>query len=411
MRALMMKTPLTEEGSVLFLVPKLFCGGVERSVIDIYNYLQQQNTASQLLLGVFYPAGEFAAQVQQPVLVPRYPKWLHKLIHTFLPGAKQQVSEISIWQEILHIMVASLVLPSLLEQSQPRVIISFTHHAMLAIWLRKRLLKKYQSRWIIVEGSNITYELQSNAQKSWIYRQVHKVFQQVYHTANHVVTVSKGLSQSLSQTFDLPKQQVSCIHNPIVQLANEPEAILPVDFPYIIAVGRLVAVKGFDVLLEAYAKMAAQFTPKLIILGEGPQQKALQQLIVKLRLQHRVLLPGFVPNPRAWMRTAKLLVLSSKMEGLGNVILEAMAEGTPVIATNCDFGPRDIIQDGFNGKLVPVDDPQALATAMTELLSQPMQGQVYAQNALQTLEGFSINVICRAYAKLFSQFGVDIKCR
>jgi glycosyltransferase involved in cell wall biosynthesis len=400
------------EDSVLFLVPKLFCGGVERSVVDMVNYLQCHNPVNKVMLAVFYPGGEFAAQLKQPVLSPAYPKWQRWLVHRFLPGAKRQASEISFCLEILHIVIASLLLPSLLKQSKPRIIVSFTHHAMFAMWLRKRLLKKQGIHWILVEGSNVVDEIQNMASPSrlgWIY----KIFRSAYRATNHIIAVSHGLSQSLSLAFDLPAPRISCIHNPIVQQA-EPLCVqsghIPPNFPYIIAVGRLVAVKGFDILLQAYAKIAAKFAVKLVILGEGPQRKTLQQLIHQLNLQRQVWLPGFVPNSRAWIQAAELLVLSSRLEGLGNVILEAMAEGTPVVATDCDFGPRDIIQDRFNGRLVPPAEPSALAEAMVELLSQPEYGLSYKRNALQTLENFSIQRICQQYAALFIQFGIDIKC-
>ncbi|MDF2866957.1 MAG: glycosyl transferase family 1 [Gammaproteobacteria bacterium] len=401
------------KNNVLFLVPKLFCGGVERSVVDIFNHLQHQNPANKVLLAAFYPDGEFAAQVHQPILTPSYPKWLRRLVHKFLLGAKQQASEISFWLEILHIVVASLLLPSLLKQGKPRIIVSFTHHAMFAMWLRKRLLKKHRVHWILVEGSNIVDGIQNGVQNHWLYCRIYRIFKRAYHSADYIIAVSQGLSHALSQAFDLPERRITCIHNPIVQQAtalSEQNSPVPPSFPYIIAVGRLVAVKGFDILLQAYAKIAPELAVNLVILGEGPQHEALLQLVHKFNLQQRVLLPGFVPNPRTWMRTAKILILSSKMEGLGNVILEAMAEGTPVVATDCDFGPRDIIQDGYNGRLVPVGDPQALTNAITELLNHPEHSQQYATHALQTLEHFSISRICQEYAALFTQFGVDIKC-
>ena len=110
---------------------------------------------------------------------------------------------------------------------------------------------------------------------------------------------------------------------------------------------------------------------RLVILGEGGDRPKLEQLISELHLEDRVRLPGFVDNPFPWMQAARVFALSSVIEGSGNVLVEAMALGTPVVTTDCPSGPAEIVDGGRLGHLVPMRDPIALAAALDEALSQP----------------------------------------
>ncbi|MEI6985419.1 MAG: glycosyltransferase family 4 protein [Rhodospirillaceae bacterium] len=140
--------------------------------------------------------------------------------------------------------------------------------------------------------------------------------------------------------------------------------------PCIIAAGRMTAQKGFDLLLEAFSRVAADHpTWSLIILGDGEQRAALTNRANAPDLAGRVLLPGVVDDPAAVMRGADLFMLPSRFEGFPNVLCEAMACGLPVIAADCDSGPRDIVTDGVDGLLIPPDDIDALAAALDRLLA------------------------------------------
>jgi glycosyltransferase involved in cell wall biosynthesis len=132
-------------------------------------------------------------------------------------------------------------------------------------------------------------------------------------------------------------------------------------------VGRLVASKDFPVLIRAFAEVKTEVPSLLLVLGEGEQRPVLEQLIAELKLGNDVVLPGYTPNPYAHMARAKLFVLSSAYEAFGNVLVESLAAGTPVVATDCT-GPREILQDGSFGELVAVGDAEALARAMVKVL-------------------------------------------
>ena len=133
----------------------------------------------------------------------------------------------------------------------------------------------------------------------------------------------------------------------------------------VIAVGRLVAVKDYPSLIRAFAVVRRKHDVRLMILGEGEDRPQLESLIVELGLADCVALPGFEANPYAYMAWAALFVLSSISEALPTALIEAMAVGTPVVATDCKCGPREVLQDGRFGALVPVGDVAALAAAIS----------------------------------------------
>jgi glycosyltransferase involved in cell wall biosynthesis len=162
---------------------------------------------------------------------------------------------------------------------------------------------------------------------------------------------------------------VQVIHNPVVTPELYRLAAEPVDHPWfgcadvpvILGVGRLNSAKAFDTLIRAFSLIRQQIPARLLILGEGEDRASLESLVQQLGLQQDVQLPGFVANPFAYMRVCSLFVLSSRWEGFGNVLAEALACGARVISTDCPSGPAEILANGRFGRLVPVDDAAALA--------------------------------------------------
>lgn len=141
---------------------------------------------------------------------------------------------------------------------------------------------------------------------------------------------------------------------------------------HLVAVGRFVEQKGFDLLLEAFARVAARFPDwHLTIWGDGPLRPMLVNLRHALQLDHRVTMPGVTSHPGGWVAGADLFVLSSRYEGWGLVVGEAMAGGIPVVSFDCPWGPGEMIDDGVSGLLVPAGDVGALAAALTRTMSDP----------------------------------------
>jgi glycosyltransferase involved in cell wall biosynthesis len=169
----------------------------------------------------------------------------------------------------------------------------------------------------------------------------------------------------------------------------------------IVAMGRLVRQKGFDLLIEAFARCAGQHPEwSLVILGEGEERSNLESLISAMGLQDRVRLAGKVPQPSHILGQADLFVLSSRFEGFPNALMEAMACKLAVISTDCPNGPRDIVRDGVDGLLIPPDDVNALAKGMDRLMANPMERQRLGAGATEVVKRFSIEKIMSMWDEL-----------
>jgi len=165
--------------------------------------------------------------------------------------------------------------------------------------------------------------------------------------------------------------------------------------PVILGVGRHHFQKGFDTLLRAFARVRQQMPARLVILGEGPERPNLERLAAELGVAADVDLPGFDPNPFRYMRWAGVFVLSSRYEGLPNVLIQALACGCPVVSTDCPSGPSEILDGGRYGALVPVDDVEAMAQAIVRALL----GQV-APAPAEWLEQFRVEAVAEQYLRV-----------
>lgn len=197
----------------------------------------------------------------------------------------------------------------------------------------------------------------------------------VYPLAHGVIAVSEGVKAQLCKVN--PKLEVGVLPNPV--LTDEFDALSneSIDHPWfrtgeppvLLAAGRLVKFKFFDVLLRTYAGLPERTQYRLMILGEGPEREHLTSLARELGIADRVQLPGFIMNPLPYMRRARLFILSSSYEGMPNVLLQAIACGTAVVATDCNSGPREILEGGRLGPLVKVGDEADLASGIQRALA------------------------------------------
>ena len=227
-----------------------------------------------------------------------------------------------------------------------------------------------------------------------------------YPRAARLVSVSRGVDQH----FDwLLEAQRVIIHNPLTpDYENTDESPLPVDANWgeklVVAVGRLTYVKGFDLLLSAFAGVAEKYPDwNLVILGEGELRSELEVQREQLGLSQRVLMAGQLANPFPLMRRAQLFVLPSRTEGFPNVLIEAMACGLPVIAADCPSGPSEIVRDGENGLLVPTEDVPALQAALERLMSDEAERERLSCNREKVQELFGIRRVTEAWERLLQQ--------
>lgn len=198
----------------------------------------------------------------------------------------------------------------------------------------------------------------------------------VYSFADTRIAVSKGVAADLSRLSGINENRFTVIYNPAAQSkdiiyehAPRPEELAS-DAKILLSVGALKSQKDHALLIEAFSRMHTSVNAQLCILGEGDQRPRLEKLVCDKHLQGKVLMPGFNLNPSAYYQAADLFVLSSSYEGFGNVIVEALEHGVPVVSTDCPSGPREILCDGKYGQLVPMGDADALAEAMQVALQE-----------------------------------------
>lgn len=199
-----------------------------------------------------------------------------------------------------------------------------------------------------------------------------------YSRADGIVAISCGVADDIAENLGLNRSEIDVVYNPALAPNLLPLSLQNPDHhwfrqdsaPVILGTGRLTPQKDFITLIKAFEMVYQQRDVKLLILGEGHLRGEIEAMIKKMGLQNVVELVGYVRNPYSYMRNAALFVLSSRWEGFGNVIVESMACGTPVVSTDCPSGPAEILENGKWGRLVPVGDKTALASAILTTLDE-----------------------------------------
>ena len=207
-------------------------------------------------------------------------------------------------------------------------------------------------------------------------RIAYRILRHLYPHADRIITLTDGARHDLARDYSVSELMISvmgtnavlppAIVNWIAQWDGDHDR----ENDLIVCVGRLSAEKDQHTLLRAMALLPPDRRWRLAIIGEGPDRAALEAFARSNGLSQRILFTGQVPDPFVWMRRARLAVCSSIYEGLGNAIIEALASGTPVVCTDCPYGPREILQDGCYGTLTPVGDPAAMAAAIAAALDR-----------------------------------------
>ena len=224
----------------------------------------------------------------------------------------------------------------------------------------------------------------SNVIKKSMYVWMMRTF---YKWADLIVAVSRGVADDVLQLTGLDPAKVTVIYNPVVTPEIFDLARQPLEHPWlnesgvpvVLGIGRLTKQKDFHTLVRAFEKVRKNRPCRLIILGEGGDLTSLRSLARELGVQDDIDFPGFQKNPFAWLSRSSLFVLSSRWEGFGIVIVEAMALGVPVVSTDCPNGPNEILKSGEFGELVPVEDVGALAQAMENTLNNHLPSDVLIQ--------------------------------
>ena len=232
-----------------------------------------------------------------------------------------------------------------------------------------------------------------------------KIIKFTYQFADEIVAISKGAADEASELTKIPKDHIRIFFLPVItdrfnQLKNksiENPFLFSKKIPNILAVGRLTPAKDFVTLIKAFAIVIKNIPARLVILGEGESRSQLEGLVFELGLKDKVLLPGYVDNCYPYMVSCDLFVVSSAWEGLSMVLIEALACGAPVVSTDCKSGPREILQDGKWGRLVPVGEKDILAKAIKKSL---IKDQKKIKVPDHVLDPFRQDVVAKKYQKL-----------
>jgi len=297
---------------------------------------------------------------------------------------------------------------------RPQVVVSFLPRAN---YLATAFARHYNYRCIISERTNTSGRLRHGI-AGWLEK---RLVRALYPRAHRVVACAQGVSEGLTTHYGVAPEATCVIHNPfdltrIAELAQQADTLQQyqrqIQHGFIVAVGRLTHVKRFDLLIRAYA--LGDFKQPLVILGEGPQLAELKELALELGVSERVLFPGFMANPYAIVAQASVFVLSSDREGFPNCLVEAMAVGLPVIATNCHHGPAEILDDvatltvagvhqGKYGLLVPTNDADALAQALRQVLADQAMRKSLAESAKLRAQQFTISAALSGFAAVINE--------
>tara|TARA_R110000851_G_scaffold289629_1_gene443783 strand:- start:10313 stop:11416 length:1104 start_codon:yes stop_codon:yes gene_type:complete len=254
----------------------------------------------------------------------------------------------------------------------------------------------FKGRVIVSEHSPLSLAYSG---KGSLHRKIMKLSQRLcYPLADVVVAVSSGVSRDLSELSGIDASEFSVIHNPAAKgggnfSVGRPALLHGVSGPLILSVGTLKKVKRYDLLIEAFSKLPRALNATLAIVGDGAERSNLVKLAESLNVSDRVLMPGFIEEPGSWYAHADVFVLSSEYEGFGNVIVEALEHGLPIVSTDCPFGPSEILDGGKYGTLVVVNDSDALSAGIYKALSTETDSESLRKRS----RDFDVAVIAERY--------------
>lgn len=273
-----------------------------------------------------------------------------------------------------------------LRRDRPSAMLSAMGHTnIIAIWAR--MISGVPLRLAVSERN--TASISRNNATNHRNKLVHTLCKWFYPFADIVVAVSQGVADDLVESLKINSNKIKVIYNPVVDGELSERALEKIkhqwfdrqEVPVILGAGRLHRQKDFATLIMAFALVLKKQNARLLILGEGDERPSLEGLIRKLGIQDHAALPGFVDNPFQYMSRTRVFVLSSAWEGLPGVLIQAMACGAYVVSTDCPSGPREILEAGKWGRLVPVGDVQAMAEAIGNTLDEQKHPDVMKRAA------------------------------
>ena len=342
-------------GPVALFVPSLRGGGAERAMLDVARGLADRGVSVHLVL----------VRAEGP-----YMELLPAAVRVVDLGARRALTGL-------------VPLVRYLRSEAPCILIATLPEASVVAFVALRLAG-VDVRLVIRRANHFTMEYANSGQK---HRLVMLLEKAILPIVDAVVVNSSGSATDLRGR--LGSTTVDEIHNPIVWPEQAALGSVPVDeqwfddptLPVVLSVGRLVQAKDQAMLLRAFAQVVEARCARLVLLGEGPERTNLVEMAKRLGISRAVEFAGFRVNPFAYMSKASVCAVSSRYEGSPNVLIQAMACGTAVVSTDCPSGPREILEDGRWGGLVPVGDEDAMAAAIIDALDAPVHSEALMARA------------------------------
>jgi len=351
-------------------------GGAERTVINIMNYLNKEKFKIIFVLGN-KDLNDYSMFIDNDINI----KYLNtsRLRYSFMKLRKAIITE-----------NPDLIFTTL---NPNNILVSITNMSL-----------KNRIPLIIREANNRTQSKKATRLNRFITKYCYN------YLSNKIIALSNGVKDDLVRNFYVDDKKIQVIYNPIDldtinKLKNEEidDLSIECDEKIIVAVGRLVEQKDYPTLIKAFKIVSEHLKAKLLILGKGPLENELKTLVHALGIDEKIIFKGFKNNPYKYMKKADLFVLTSKWEGFGHVIVEAMACGTPVISTDCNSGPKEIIGENQYGVLVKVSDYEQLAENIINLFKSDSQRTQYILKGYERVNNFKASDIILKYEQAISE--------
>jgi glycosyltransferase involved in cell wall biosynthesis len=340
---------------VALFLPSLAGGGAERAFVELANQFAAEGLSVDLVLAL--AEGPFLGEVKPPVRVIDLKS---SGVARSLPG-----------------------LAKYLRRERPAVLLSALEHANV-VAIGARLLAFTGTRNVIsTRGVPTMLKHEAADSAPWVMRAARVA----YPFADAIIANSRGVADDMARHLHLPRERIDVIYNPIDldKIGNLAKAPVEHAFcapgapPLILSAGRFTPLKDFPTLLRAFARLRATRDCRLVILGEGPEKRDVEELAATLGITGDLQLPGFDANPYSWMRCASVFVSSSLSEGCPNALMQALACGTAVVSTDAIGGSAEILEGGKWGRVVPVGDVEAMAAALAATLDDRVHPDVQSR--------------------------------
>ena len=367
--------------TVCFVLPSLAGGGAERAAVQILNGLDRTRWDRSMYL--FRAEGPYLKELSSDVR-----------LHT---GAR--TSRLGRWRELRRFIAAT----------NPDLVVAFLSYFTVLSAVRAALT-----------GAKVVFNQQTpmsaflaDADYEWRRPFRRRGFTAVtrigYAAADLVIASSRGVARDLSAVFGVDPSRVRVVPNPVDLEAVQAAAAEPLDpahlerwrRPVIVAAGRLADAKNYPLLIEALALVRAHVPATLFVLGQGERADDLRRLAAERGVGDAIVWCGFQSNPWKYMARADVFALTSRYEGFGNVLIEAMASGVPVVATRSP-GTEDIVRDGVDG-LLTRHTPDAVAASLTRLLSDAAERDRMAAAARVSARRFATPAVAQSYDAVFAE--------